>query len=172
MGAAVVLVGTITTVVVLNRQASERTIRRMEAGACEFDRRSDDDAGQGFNHVEGTPSYSVDPPAGGNHLATPASPAIYTDRLPPDGQIVHAMEHGDVVLWHKPDVAPDVLDQLRGLANRYEEDVLVVPRTSLPTPVAATAWHRRLLCPSFEAGPVEQFIRAFRDKGPEKVDEG
>jgi hypothetical protein len=172
VAAAVVLAGVITSVVVLNRQASERTIRRLEAGACTFDRRSDEDAGQGRNHVQGTPAYEVEPPSGGNHLATPASPAIYTDRVPPDGQIVHSMEHGDIVLWHKPDVPSDVLDQLRGLANRYEDDVLVVPRGTLPTPVAATAWHRRLLCPNFEAGPIEQFIRAFRDKGPEKVEEG
>ncbi len=46
-----------------------------------------------------------------------------------------------------------------------------MPRPSLPSAVAATAWHRRLLCPSFEREPIELFIRSFRDKGPEKVEE-
>ena len=48
--------------------------------------------------------------------------------------------------------------------------VLAVSRPSLPTPLAATAWHGRLLCPRDIGvrGPIDKFVRAFRDKGPEK----
>lgn len=171
VGALLVVLGVIATVIVANRRASERTISRLEAGSCQFDRRTDPDQGQGRNHVTGSPVYQVNPPAGGNHLATAASPGVYTDTVPPDGQLVHAMEHGDVVLWHKPDVPADVLNQLRDMVNTYERDVLVVPRPTLTTAVAATAWHRRLLCPSFEREPIDRFIRSFRDKGPEKLEE-
>ena len=170
-GVVLVVAGVIATVVVSNRRASADTVRRLEAGACEFDRRSDADQGPGRNHVP-SPAYRVDPPAGGDHVTSAAAPAVYTSPVPPDGQLVHALEHGDVILWHRPDVAPDVLGQLRDVASRYDRDVLVVPRASLTTAVAATAWHRRLLCPSFEAGPIDLFVRSFRDKGPEKVDEG
>jgi Protein of unknown function (DUF3105) len=61
---------------------------------------------------------------------------------------------------------------LRNVAGRFDDDVLVVPRASMPTPVAATAWHRRLLCPAFEQSAFDLFVRTYRDKGPEKVPEG
>jgi Protein of unknown function (DUF3105) len=170
-GVLLLLVGGVAAVVISNRRASERTISRMEAGGCRFDRESDSDEGQGRNHVTGSVAYRTNPPAGGNHSATPSAPSIY-EQPPPDEQVVHAMEHGDIVLWHKPDVPPETLDRFRALSDRYEGDVLVVPRASLPTPVAATAWHRRLQCPSFEQAAFDLFVRTYRDKGPEKVPEG
>jgi hypothetical protein len=171
-GVVVLIVGVLAAVVINNRRASQRTIRSLEAGACEFDRESDEDAGQGQNHVSGSVDYQIDPPAGGNHSTSAAAPRVYGDQVPPDEQLVHAMEHGDIVLWHLPGAAPDVLDGLRSLADRYEGDVLIVPRASMRTPIAATAWHRRLLCPAFERAALDRFVSSFRDKGPEKVPEG
>ena len=171
VGAVLVVLGVITTVIVAKGRSSQRTIRDLEAGACEFDRRSDSDAGQGRNHVTGAPAYRVDPPAGGDHLASATPPGVYTESVPPDGQVVHAMEHGDVVLWHRPDLPAGVLSELRDIADKFDRDVLVVPRASLGTSVAATAWHKRLLCPTFERGPIELFVRSYRDQGPEKLDE-
>ena len=51
--------------------------------------------------------------------------------------------------------------------------VLVVPRPSLPTALAATAWRRRLACPEGADplradGPIGNFVTAFRNQGPEK----
>ncbi|MCA1675132.1 MAG: DUF3105 domain-containing protein, partial [Actinobacteria bacterium] len=100
-----------------------------------------------------------------------AAPLVYSDQVPPIEQVVHAMEHGDIVLWHRPDAESRLIDGLRSLADRYEGDVLVVPRPSLRTPVAATTWHRRLLCPEFEPAALDFFVSSFRDKGPEKVPE-
>ncbi|MGH9009047.1 MAG: DUF3105 domain-containing protein [Acidimicrobiia bacterium] len=59
------------------------------------------------------------------------------------------------------------MDGLRDLARRHRW-VLVVPRPSLPTALAATAWHRRLLCPDGADGPIGTFVTAFRNQGPEK----
>ena len=170
-GVLLLVVGAVAAVVISNRRASERTISQLEAGACQFDRESDEDSGQGRNHVSASVAYRTNPPAGGNHSPSPAAPNVYREP-PPDEQVVHSMEHGDIVLWHKPDAAPEVLDQLRGVADRFEGDVLVVPRASMRTPVAATAWHRRLLCPAFERPAFDLFVRSYRDKGPEKVPEG
>ena len=39
---------------------------------------------------------------------------------------------------------------------------------SLPSALAATAWHRRLLCPDGASGPIGNFVTAFRNQGPEK----
>jgi hypothetical protein len=64
------------------------------------------------------------------------------------------------------------VDGLRELA-RSRRWVLVVPRPSLPTALAATAWRRRLLCPDGADplradGPIGNFVTAFRNQGPEK----
>jgi hypothetical protein len=136
----------------------------LEQGGCTVDSRAD----KGQAHVTGA-TYSVNPPAGGDHDARPAPAAFYeTANAPPDGQLVHSLEHGFVVVWYRPDgVSPATVDGLRELASRHGW-VLVVPRPSLPTAVAATAWHRRLLCPDGADGALTTFVTTFRDAGPEK----
>jgi hypothetical protein len=168
-GAVLVVVGAIVAVVMNNRRSAEATIDRLEAGSCQFDRRSDRDDGPGRNHVP-NPTYSVNPPAGGNHDPQAASAGNFTaESTPTDGQIVHAMEHGYVVLWYKPDLAPDAQTRLRDLFGKHSRDVLLVPRPSLPRPVAATAWGRRLLCGDADVAALDLFITSFRNQGPEKV---
>ncbi|MGH9290340.1 MAG: hypothetical protein ACRD0V_18940, partial [Acidimicrobiales bacterium] len=54
--------------VVNDRRQSQRFISSLEAGSCDFDR--DSDAGR--DHVV-QPSFDVDPPSGGDHLAAAAS---------------------------------------------------------------------------------------------------
>lgn len=169
--AAGLVVVVIAGLVVADRRAESRRIAQVEAGGCQYDTRSDRDAGRGNNHLA-DPVYSVDPPAGGDHLASPARPGKYLlTALPPDGELVHALEHGDVVIWHRPELERSVLDELDKLRERYPDDVLIVPRITLDGPVAATAWHRRLLCPTAELESLDRFVLAFKDRGPEKVPE-
>jgi len=151
------------------RRGDRELVASLTAGACTFDRRSDPgNTGQHANQV----SFEVDPPSGGVHLPSAASPAVYTaTNRPPDGAVVHAMEHGDVVLWHGPDVPKADVDRLVAIFDKDNSDVLVVPRDTLGAGVAATAWQRRLLCPSLEEPAVMRFVRAFKDQGPEKVPE-
>jgi hypothetical protein len=152
-----------------NRKATADVKKQLQAGSCRYDTESDGDNGTGNNHVA-NPTYKVNPPAGGNHLATPANPGTYTEQnLPPDGEIVHSMEHGYVVLWYQPSLDPKALDPLFKVADKYQRDVLVVPRPSLPKPVAATAWHHRLLCGDVDAKALDLFVRTYRNQGPEKI---
>lgn len=164
-----VLVAAVAAAVLVKRsrdqRADQRVVAQLTAESCKFDRRSD----SGSTHVS-APSFRVDPPSGGDHLATAAPPRVYPEgSAPPDGQIVHAMEHGYIVLWHQPDAGAQAQEALRDVAVDFERDVLVVARPSLPTPVAATAWHRRLLCQDVERDKLTQFVREYRNEGPEKV---
>ena len=108
-------------------------------------------------------------PAGGDHDPVPSPAGFYDPAdVPTDGHLVHSLEHGFVVVWYRPEaVAPATVDGLRDLARRHRW-VLVAPRPSMPTALAATAWHRRLLCPDGAAGPIGNFVTAFRNHGPEK----
>lgn len=145
-----------------DRRQDRRVVAELTAGSCRFDRRSD----SGRAHVQ-APAYEVDPPSGGDHLAAPASAGSYSEgQLPADDSLVHSLEHGFVILWHRPDVDLEIIDEVAG---RFDRDVLVVARQSLPTPVAATAWHKRLLCQRTERAALARFVDEYRNDGPEDV---
>ncbi|HEX2118998.1 MAG TPA: DUF3105 domain-containing protein [Acidimicrobiales bacterium] len=173
VGAIVGVLTLITVTVINSRRSNSAVISALESsGACSYDTRADDDDGAGRNHVSGNIDYEVDPPSGGNHNPSAARPGVYTqESAPPDGEIVHAHEHGYVTLWYRPDLAGDAVDQLRDVADEYDRDTLVVPRESLSPsePVAATAWNKRLICSRVDTAALERFITEFRNEGPEKV---
>jgi uncharacterized protein DUF3105 len=141
---------------------------KLTSGGCRYDTKSD----PGSDHVADPPPYKVNPPSGGNHTAQVASEGVYREgQVPPDGPIVHAMEHGYVVLWYRPG-DQQLMSDAEDLGDRYSDVTLVIPRPSMDVPAAATAWHRRLLCPSFDEKALEEFIKAYEGKGPEKIPGG
>jgi hypothetical protein len=132
--------------------------------ACTSDTRSD----PGRSHVQ-NPTYTVNPPAGGDHYPVPASAGVYTANPPPDSQLVHSLEHGYVILWFDPTTESADLQKIVAAAQKYPADTLVVPRSGMPVPLAATAWHHRLLCQGFNEGALLNFIAQYRNQGPEKI---
>jgi hypothetical protein len=167
----VALLALLTFTIIKSRRSNDRVVSALESsGNCEYDTRNDSDHGAGNNHVTGNVNYKVNPPSGGDHNPSPSPPGIFTvDNTPPDAQIVHSLEHGYVTIWYRPDVDTATLDGLKGVANKYPRDVLLVPRTSLEQPVAVTAWHRRLLCERSDTEALDRFVTEYRNKGPEKV---
>lgn len=138
------------------------------AGGCAYDTEFDGTARNQGDHVS-SPTYEVDPPAGGPHLAQAANPGFYRPGdVPPDGQLVHAQEHGFVILWYRPDLPEDKVTQLERLSDQFGRELLLVPRDSLQGEVAVTAWHRRLLCQELVPEKVALFARSYVDQGPEK----
>lgn len=171
-GGLVVALALITVTIVNSRRSNQRVISALEAsGACDYDSRNDSDSGQGRNHVSGNLTYKVDPPSGGDHNPSAAPPGTFTaENAPPAAQIVHSLEHGYVAIWYRPDLDSAGLESLRALTSKYRRDVLLLPRASPgETQVAATAWHRRLVCERPEVEAIERFVTTFRNKGPEKV---
>lgn len=150
----------------------------LEQAGCSVDTRTD----KGHAHGPAT-SYTLDPPAGGDHDPVPAPAGFYdTTNVPSDGHLVHSLEHGFVVVWYRSPpgseaggspigVSAGTVDWLRELARRHPW-VIVAPRFPMPAAeLAATAWHRRLLCPDGIGGVdkvITTFVTTFRDKGPEK----
>ena len=171
-GGLVAVLALLTITIMNSRRSNSRVISALEdSGACKYDTRTDDDGGTGKNHTPGELTYTVDPPAGGNHNPAPAPPGIFTAQSKPsDAKIVHSLEHGYVTIWHRPNLDAPGLDQLRELARKYDRDVLLVPRDLVGEPVVATAWHRRLLCERIDTAALERFITAYRNNGPEKVE--
>lgn len=144
-------------------------IRELSSGSCQFDEKSDPGAsGTPDAHADQV-SYELEPPSGGTHLPTAAPAGDYSSgQVPPDGQIVHAHEHGYITLWYKPD-NPDIAEKAKAFYQEHSRDVLLVPRPSLPVPVAATMWKKRLLCEEFEQDKIQTFFDAYVNEGPEKI---
>jgi hypothetical protein len=116
------------------------------------------------------PTYTVNPPSGGDHLSMAVSPGVYEgDRVPPDGNLVHSLEHGYVIIWFRPDISDADKQALRVVFDKYRRDTLLVERTDMERPVAATAWGRRTLCDGVDQGKLSSFIEDFRNKAPEKI---
>jgi hypothetical protein len=133
--------------------------------ACTTDQQSD----PGASHVN-NPTYRVTPPAGGNHFPTPAPAGLYTNgSVPTDGMLVHSLEHGYIGLWYDPTIPASDLSALEAVALQFPIDTLLVPRTGMPVPVAATAWHQRLLCQGVNAIALQNFVIQYRNKGPERI---
>jgi hypothetical protein len=119
-------------------------------------------------HVR-NPTYTVDPPAGGPHFPSPAEPGFYRgSRVPTDGELVHAMEHGFVVLWVRSGLPDDKMAKIEALSDQFGRELIVVERPSLTDEVAVTAWHKRMFCAELSPDRVGIFTREFKDRGPEK----
>ncbi|HLF41357.1 MAG TPA: DUF3105 domain-containing protein, partial [Acidimicrobiia bacterium] len=146
------------------REEEDRLAQLVTAGDCTLDSKTDG----GSEHVP-SPSFDLNPPAGGDHTPQAASEGVYeVGSVPPDGPLVHALEHGFIVLWYRAGADQADVDALEAIYEDHSNAVLVAPRQDLPTPIAATSWHKRLLCPSVDDQALREFVKGYQDKGPEK----
>jgi Protein of unknown function (DUF3105) len=125
---------------------------------------------QGRAHTLGHVNYKTQPPTSGPHYPIPASDGAYL-KNPGEEHLVHALEHGRVIYWFKPNAPASVRGDLKALYNEDKALVLLTPNERpMPYQVAASAWTHLIGCPQYNARVPDAF-RAFRDayrlKGPE-----
>jgi len=157
--------------VVLDRRSDAQLRDALTAGSCEVDTEADSKT-TASGHVP-APTYTVEPPAGGDHNPTTARGGVYEGaRVPADGLLVHSLEHGYVVVWHQSDLPAEQKAELEDFEQRNDGDVIVVERPALPVAVAATAWEQRLLCGAVEPAVLDRFAGQYIGKGPEDVERG
>jgi hypothetical protein len=172
LGLVAVVLAVVSLIVFLDRRGDTQLRAALTGGSCSVDDESDPTAGPGANHVS-SPTFQVNPPAGGNHLASVARGGVFAGpSVPADGLLVHALEHGYIVVWHEPDLSAEQRSQLEDFEAAHDGDVIVAERAGMPTSVAATAWNQRLLCDDVETGVLSRFLDEYLGKGPEKVRRG
>ena len=126
-------------------------------------------------------NYPQNPPTSGRHYQIPAEDGLYNGAPPKDTALVHALEHGRVIIWAKPSLPAEARKQLRALFDEDDYQMILVRRADMPYAVAATAWSRdptpngtgRLMgCPSWNDNIIDA-LRSFRDEhrsnGPEDI---
>jgi len=136
----------------------------------------------GHDHTNAAVRYDSNPPATGDHPPLAAADRSY-DVAPDIGQLVHAAEHGRVVIWFRPSAPARVRSQLRTLFESDSTQLILVPNpTGMQYEVAATAWSgdRRRQAPerghvlgcrtmtSKVGAALRAFTTAYRGRGPER----
>jgi hypothetical protein len=128
---------------------------------------------EGAEHVDTKVTYKSNPPTSGNHNPIPADDGAYYDDPPPKENLVHALEHGRIIVQFKPNAPDSLKGNLHALFEEDDSHMILTPNeTNMPYEVAATAWDHLIGCPRMN-DQVYDAIRAFkfrwRDKGPENV---
>jgi hypothetical protein len=148
------------------------------AAGCELE----DVKSEGREHTTDKVTYKANPPMTGRHDPSPAEDGIYGTDTPADTHLVHALEHGRVVVWVKPSVPADARASIRAMSEQDDNyQTLLVRRPNMPFAVAATAWNQdpqpngtgnTLGCPQWSPEVIDA-LRAFRDEhrgnGPEPI---
>jgi hypothetical protein len=133
-------------------------------------------ADEGNTHVDdGQPiTYKVYPPTSGTHYNNPTAAGFY-DTTVPEGNFVHSLEHGYIVIYYKPDVPDATKQQLKDLMTQLplgkygKVKLVIVPYTNMSTPFAIAAWDRLLLLNQYSPDEIKTFYQQWVDKGPEDV---
>lgn len=154
--------------------------RAVQASGCEL-RSYRADSRDHTEDLKEKVTYESKPPTSGRHYAVEAQDGAY-EVAPDIKELVHALEHGRIVLWFKKDLPESTRANLKALFDEDPFQMLLTPdETGSKYEVSATAWNRdpldlgtgRLLgCEKFTP-EVFEAIRAFKDEhrsnGPEPV---
>jgi len=129
----------------------------------------------GKNHVPtGTQvTYNSNPPSSGPHYDQPLRAGFY-DNVVPDGNIVHSMEHGYVVIWYNCEsLSAQDCQALKDNINKVITDhntykLIGMDRSgAMDHQIALTSWGRLAYLDAFDETFINDFIDANQNNSPE-----
>ncbi|MEX1021595.1 MAG: DUF3105 domain-containing protein [Dehalococcoidia bacterium] len=109
------------------------------------------------------------PPAGGPHYVQPWPTGVF-EETPPDGHLIHSLEHGIIWMSYHPDmVSEEELDNLRDVAGDHSNDVILAPRPQNDAPLYLLSWGRRMQADPNDTDLLREFIETNVNRAPEFV---
>jgi hypothetical protein len=162
--AVVGLVGGILAARGASNRNKERLRKAAAAGGCEPVQTL---ASEGQSH-QPPYTYKSNPPTSGNHNPSPSNTGILGPV--PDENLVHNLEHGQVIFWYKPDLDPALITGLQNVVKKDATRRIMEPRQNMDVPLAFTAWGKMQKCPSPKTATLataEVFANTYQGKGPE-----
>lgn len=167
----VAIAALVVALVVSDRR--EKTVVASDFGAaaeeaCEEAQEIED---QGAEHVDdGTivDSYNSSPGTSGPHWQSPASAGFYPQPLE-QSQLVHNLEHGQIVIYYSPDLDDESVDFLEAYTDAGQGAVIATPSTDLNEPVVLAAWTRLQECSEASSAAIDSFRERFQGKAPEQI---
>jgi len=128
----------------------------------------------GNTHVDtGTQvEYTTTPPTSGNHWPPDqvAAPGFH-EELVEEEQLVHNLEHGQIVVWYSPDAPSATVDAIQSFVDAEGEALIAAPYDQLPagSELAFSAWGASQTCAEFSSDVLNEFRAAYQGRGPENV---
>ena len=140
-----------------------------QAGCGEIEEPEEQEAA----HIEvGEPhdAYSSSPPTSGPHYVEPAVASFYPDQQTTE-QIVHNLEHSQIVIWYSPDASPETLDSIEAVVSQESQATLAVPYPDIEPPyeIVLGAWGAMQQCEQVSQEVIDDFRREYQGQGPEKL---
>ncbi len=118
--------------------------------------------------------YNSAPPTSGPHWGvsstTPAPWGIKSEPIPNERQ-VHNLEHSGIMIQYNTE-DQNLITQLRRFAQQQSDFpcfLVVAPYPDMQFTVAVTAWGVRDTMDSYDEVRLQEFVDAYRGKGPERV---
>lgn len=148
----------------------------------------------GREHVKvGTKvKYNSNPPTSGDHYEVWTKSGVH-DKPTEDGHLVHSLEHGYIIISHNCEMTNlklknqnskvgtgsaemekecvDFVNKLKDLVKKDSWKMIIIPRPSLDTNFALTAWGKidKFNIKDASMERVKAFKEAFRNHGPEQT---
>lgn len=133
----------------------------------------------GAQHIpfgaEPSAPYNSNPPSSGEHYPGPANWGIYNEEIP-DQIFIHNLEHGGIWLAYRPAVSSSTVRALEDIVRSFGSAKWVMaPRFANDADIAVAAWTRVLKfdiqgeISEDQKREIEDFYKAYRNKGPEFV---
>lgn len=117
-------------------------------------------------------AYNSNPPSSGLHYELTSRKGFHEEPVP-DQYVIHNLEHGDVWIAYHPRMSEDAKDALRKFGF---SKIIITPREANETDIALVAWGRvdafDLEDGSLPEERIRDFIKRYRNKGPEKMPAG
>jgi len=136
------------------------------AGTVDFDIIGREHVSQGTS----ISTYNSNPPTSGPHWPAAAKNGIYESSLP-DEQLLHNLEHGYIWISYKSDVSDDVKGELKKIVEEDNWKIVLEPRDKNESAIALAAWGRVLKMDQPDYEKVREFIKTYRNRGPERTPE-
>jgi Protein of unknown function (DUF3105) len=186
IGIAVLIIGTVTFFVISER-AQDEDVPEAPAGSAAQEAGCDEIAEheeEGSDHVPDNTDveYETSPPTSGSHWQTPADPSFYPTEVPEE-TLVHNLEHGQIVIWYRPDAAQRTIDDIEGLIESANDPDQPSLQGGAPGPLLAapysdidqsksfvmTAWGASQACARYSLEVINDFRTKYQGRGPEQI---
>jgi hypothetical protein len=118
---------------------------------------------EGDEHIPASapePRYKTNPPTSGDHVEEQQADGAYSE-TPPPVSVVHALEHGRLVIQYRPDLSERAQLELIGLFDTIYGGTLLFPNSDMPYMVAATTWTNLIGCRSYRGAMTLTTIGVF-----------
>jgi Protein of unknown function (DUF3105) len=121
------------------------------------------------DHTNDPVVYESTPPTTGDHSPSAAPCGVHATQIS-DELFVHSLEHGAVgVLYDPQQVEVETIRDIEAQVGEFEDRTISAPYSGTETPITVASWTKLMRLDEYDEATVNEYIDAFRGKGPENL---